>query len=76
MKLDLKNSRWWNAGFNNEYMQEQLNKFLMMKSQQDSGEKLQMEQLLEVRAAEESLVGEKSVLKDLQMASDQKDIRM
>lgn len=31
MKLDLNNSKWWKAGFNNSYFQEQLNRFLQDK---------------------------------------------
>lgn len=32
LKLDLKNSKWWHADFDNEYLKEQLNKFIQSKS--------------------------------------------
>ena len=28
MRLDLKNSKWWNSGFDNMYLQQQLTKYL------------------------------------------------
>ena len=36
LKLDLKNSKWWQPGFNNEYFQEQLNKFIRSKSNEEN----------------------------------------
>lgn len=36
MKLDLKNSKWWNTGFNNTYLQQQLTKFLEAKQEEQS----------------------------------------
>ena len=75
MKLDLANSKWWNMGLNDNYLQEQLNKFMAMKAKDES---INMEELMpamiEVRGADDVEPG--SVLQDLRMKSDQKDIRL
>ena len=81
LKLDLKNSKWWNTGFNNEYLQEQLNKFLIHVKEQSELESeisnLNQFVPLEVRgAAEGSKTDRTTIIEDLQMKSDQKDIRV
>jgi hypothetical protein len=69
MKLDLANSKWWNMGLNDNYLQEQLNKFMAMKAKDES---INMEELMpamiEVRGADDVEPG--SVLQDLRMKSD------
>ena len=75
MKLDLSNSKWWNMGLNDNYLQEQLNKFMALKAKDESINIEEMiPSMLEVRGAEEMEAG--SVLQDLRMKSDQKDIRL
>ena len=36
MRLDLKNSKWWNSGFDNNYLHEQLTKYLNIKEEEHS----------------------------------------
>lgn len=83
LKLDLKNSKWWNTGFNNDYLQEQLNKFLIHVKEQSEfeGEKADLSSIsqfipLEVRGAADGMKADQTVIEELQMKSDKKDIRV
>lgn len=91
MKLDLKNSKWWKAGFNTSYFQEQLNRFLQDKQAAQAAGSLDPTHLnlndtsimmpLGVRGdAKASAVKEVSMLSNLLQppgkSSEDKDIRI
>lgn len=61
LKLDLNNSKWWKAGFDNNYLQEQLNNFLEVKQSELQGGNLDATMLdktqipIGVRAADQTI---------------------
>jgi hypothetical protein len=81
MKLDLKNSKWWNLGFNADVLQDHLNKILAEKKEtldsnmhQIAGDTFLHQLPLEVRAAQEKLgLDQTSMLQDLKMQSEMKE---
>lgn len=82
MKLDLKNSKWWNVGFNTEILQEHLTRILAQKkeSAEFQNQKLEAETFIhqlpvEVRAAQEAQgLDQTSLLQELKFKqSEQKD---
>ena len=74
MKLDLKNSKWWNTGFNNTYLQQQLTRFLIAKQEEQSMPQMPMG--IEVRGAEASpFMADRSLIDGIQIDMQSNNIR-
>lgn len=76
LKLDLKNSKWWNAGFNTEVLQQHISRLLA--ERQETSVDLHQEEsaMIQVRAAAEGVHDQTTILQDLMLQSDQKDLRL